>query len=123
MPGTKSMTTSFLIVRGSSLEPDEPPQNVNAYNKSSTSLRVEWEEVAKNARNGIIQGYYIICSAYAKSDKKINITSGKELYTVINELEIWTEYNVSVAAYTIIGLGPATTVSAHTEEGSKYLLF
>ena len=99
--------------------PGEPPQNVTAYNVSSTSLHVEWKEVKKTSRNGIILGYLI---KYKKSNGKYllkNITSPTKLHTVISGLSVWTEYSVSVAAYTKVGLGPSANVTVSTDEGSK----
>ncbi|XP_028401625.1 uncharacterized protein LOC114524674 [Dendronephthya gigantea] len=115
--GARSQKKEFTLED----KPDEPPKHVTAHNTSSKSLRVEWGEVDEKARNGIIRGYYIICSAVKTSgikDKEINITSGKEFHKVITDLEIWTWYNVSVAAYTKIGVGPAYVVSVRTEEGT-----
>ena len=100
-------------------EPDAPPQNLIAYNESSTSLRVEWEEVNKTSKNGIILGYRITYTD-GSSNNSFNITSATIFNHLISELSVWTRYNVTVTAYTKVGLGPAAHVNARTEEGSKY---
>ncbi len=52
--------------------------------------------------------------------KHIIVTPATTFNKVISGLSIWTLYNVSVAAYTKVGLGPAAFVQVRTEEESKY---
>ena len=86
---------------------------------SSTSLRVDWKEVVKREQNGIILGYYITYTKVLHLSKTIPIPAATFDYE-IPKLSVWTPYNVSVAAYTIVGSGPAASVQVSTEEGGDY---
>ena len=77
---------------------------------------MDWKEVNEASRNGKILGYKI-----TYNDTEYVNVSAPTLHTVISGLSVWTEYNVSVAAYTKIGLGPPASVRVWTEEGSKYV--
>jgi hypothetical protein len=101
-------------------EPAAPPRKVIAQNESSTTLRVAWKEVNETLRNGIIQGYLITYSdGTSGNENRIGITSAAIFDTLISKLSVWTWYNVTVAAYTKVGVGPRAFVKARTEEGSK----
>lgn len=88
---------------------------------SSISLRVDWKEVVKGEQNGIILGYYITYTSIRQIglSKTIPIPAATFDYE-IPKLSVWTPYNVSVAAYTIVGSGPAALVQVSTEEGGDY---
>lgn len=93
-----------------------------ARNASSTSLRVDWREVNKSERNGIILGYNIEYTDPEGVPRYDNVTPGSTLFTIVTKLKVLTWYNVSVAAYTKVGLGPRSrAVPVSTDEGSKYL--
>lgn len=102
-----------------------PPQKISARNQSSTSLHVEWKEVHEDFKNGIILGYNITYTEYPNglNQSKV-IESGTTFQTVISGLLVWTEYRVSVAAYTKVGLGPAKQLNGtvRTEEGGKSIV-
>ena len=83
---------------------------------------VEWEEVDKYSRNGIILEYNITYTVEKGASKSKIVRPATTLQTVISGLSIWTFYNVSVAAYTNVGLGPFSPfVRVSTEEGGKYI--
>ena len=101
-----------------------PPQKVSARNESSTSLLVEWKEVHEYFKNGIILGYNITYAEYPDGLNQWKIVvSATTFQTVISGLLVWTEYRVSVAAYTKVGLGPPRQINGtvKTEEGGKYV--
>jgi hypothetical protein len=80
---------------------------------------VDWKEVVKREQNGIILGYYITYTKVLHLSKTIPIPAATFDYE-IPKLSVWTPYNVSVAAYTIVGSGPAASVQVSTEEGGDY---
>lgn len=91
----------FLIV------PDAYPTNVTGFNKSSTSLFVEWRHIPPQDRCGILLGYKIF---YAPKDsnqpfKTITVDSTRSSTTLEN-LKKYTWYVIRVAGYTSKGLGP-----------------
>jgi len=87
--------------------PDAYPTNVTGFNKSSTSLFVEWRHIPPQDRCGILLGYKIF---YAPKDsnqpfKTITVDSTRSSTTLEN-LKKYTWYVIRVAGYTSKGLGP-----------------
>ena len=77
---------------------------------NSTSINVTWEEIPPMNRNGIITTYEILYEPLETFDgmimsERVN-TSNSDLYTVLNGLEEFVGYNISVRAYTNAGPGP-----------------
>ena len=88
-------------------------------NSSATSILVTWFPPPADDQNGIILGYNI--TYFAIGDELSTTMSTSETATSINitGLYIYTEYNISVAAYTIIDTGPYDTVVARTDSSGK----
>ncbi|XP_074628437.1 uncharacterized protein LOC141886246 isoform X3 [Acropora palmata] len=86
--------------------PDAYPTNVSGFNKSSTSLYVEWQHIPQQNKNGILKGYII---TYAPTQdqlsQSITVNSARSSVTLEN-LKKYTYYNIRVAGFTSKGLGP-----------------
>ena len=75
--------------------------------------------VAPRARNGIIRGFKVTYSGNGEIHT-IDIDNGEKRQVEIKELEIFTEYAVTVLAFTTIGDGPESLVqNVSTDESSK----
>ena len=94
--------------------PSAIPLNVIGVNSSSTSLSISWKPPPESDRNGNILGYNITYFTINDSDLMTNITTSDTM-TNITGLLVYTEYNVSVAAYTSVGSGPFDTVTVRTD--------
>ena len=111
------------------LEPSGRPKTVAATVTSSKSISVSWDPVDADDRNGIIKGYKVNYQALPNGimvPKFRNITSEQqnEKQTVLIEhLNEFTNYSISVLAFTAIGNGPASGAQVvETLEDSKLLL-
>ena len=84
-------------------------------NSSATSILVTWSPPLEDDQNGIILGYNI--TYFVVGDELNTTMSTSETTTIINitGLAIYTEYNISVAAYTVIDTGPYDTVVTRTD--------
>ena len=109
------------------LEPNSSPGEVAATAASSKNISVSWNPVTPDDRNGIIKGYIVNYQALPGGHiipKFRNITSAQqnEKQTVILEdLNEFTNYNITVLAFTIIGNGPASSAQVvETLEDSKF---
>ena len=109
------------------LEPMGPPGEVAATAASSKNITVSWNPVTADDRNGIIKGYIVHYQALPGGDiipKFRNITSEQqnEKQTLILEnLNEFTNYSITVLAFTIIGNGPASSAQViETLEDSKF---
>ncbi len=93
---------------------------------SPTSIAVHWNEVPFIHQNGIITTYEVLYEPLDTYDGQLegqllNVTS---LSIVLTELEEYTQYNISVRAYTVVGAGPCSdNVIIQTFQDSTYCLF
>ena len=90
--------------------PSEAPGNVTASALNSTSIMVRWEVLPPAERNGIITVYEVMYQPMetfgdAIGTEMMNV-SGSEMSVVLDGLEEFVVYNISVQAYTSVGPGP-----------------
>ncbi len=74
---------------------------------SSTEIQVSWTEVAEIDQNGIITEYEVMYEPLM-TFSVLNTTTRatRNLFILLNGLEEYVEYNISVRAYTNDGAGP-----------------
>ena len=104
--------------------PGAPPQMVNAYPESSTSLRIVWEPPPENKQNGVIAYYKIFYVPKTRSDSEatvIEIKNANAREFVIDELMKWASYRVWMLAGTSVGDGPKSSpIEIQTDEDGTY---
>lgn len=90
-------------------EPSGPPEEVKCHSPSSTNILVSWRPPPVELQNGIITQYAIQYAATEGEDTTTrqiaNIPPESSEYLLEN-LEKWTEYRVTVTAHTDVGAGP-----------------
>ena len=107
--------------------PANPPRNVTATANSSTSIIVMWEEVVPIGQNGAITIYEVMYTplevfAGAIGTGVKNVTSHSSS-VVVNDLEEYVFYNISVRAYTQVGHGKfSSPITERTNEDGKVLI-
>uniref|UniRef100_A0A673G3P9 Neogenin-like n=1 Tax=Sinocyclocheilus rhinocerous TaxID=307959 RepID=A0A673G3P9_9TELE len=72
------------------------------------SIMVRWQPPPADAQNGEITGYKIRYRKGTRKSEAAEITSGSQLYQLIDGLQRGTEYMLRVSAITVNGTGPAT---------------
>lgn len=87
--------------------PSQPPQSVQAFNTSSTSVRVLWHRVPRGLVHGILRGYRIF---YGKTEAfgvpmRQAVVPAHTRHVHLAGLEKFTNYSIQVAAFTRIGVG------------------
>ena len=102
------------------LVPGAAPSNVRANFTSSTSILVEWDEVPKDKRHGIIQYYTVIWKRVEKEQgSEHRVVASVQQYELTNLIK-YTEYSIQVLAATRIGKGPESNpIVTRTDEDSK----
>uniref|UniRef100_A0A673G206 Neogenin-like n=1 Tax=Sinocyclocheilus rhinocerous TaxID=307959 RepID=A0A673G206_9TELE len=75
---------------------------------NSVSIMVRWQPPPADAQNGEITGYKIRYRKGTRKSEAAEITSGSQLYQLIDGLQRGTEYMLRVSAITVNGTGPAT---------------
>uniref|UniRef100_A0A4W6GBF1 Receptor-type tyrosine-protein phosphatase delta n=1 Tax=Lates calcarifer TaxID=8187 RepID=A0A4W6GBF1_LATCA len=88
--------------------PSAPPQDITCTSPSSTSLLVSWAPPPLEFQNGIITGYSIQYSTTEgnKTSKRIDGIPPESSPYLLENLEKWTEYGITIRAQTEAGDGP-----------------
>ena len=92
--------------------PSATPVNLSGTNTSSTSILISWEPLPVDDRNGVILGYNV---TYESNDSDLVHTNTIDAMINITDLLVYTDYTVSVAAYTSIGNGPIDSIVVTTD--------
>uniref|UniRef100_A0A8C6U6E1 Sidekick cell adhesion molecule 2a n=1 Tax=Neogobius melanostomus TaxID=47308 RepID=A0A8C6U6E1_9GOBI len=91
--------------------PEEPPsaapQTVIASGRTNQSILIQWQPPPESHQNGPLQGYIIrYCLSGLPVDcQKKNITNPDQSSLLLEDLIIWTNYEIEVAAYNGAGIG------------------
>ncbi|XP_069786249.1 protein sidekick-2 isoform X2 [Narcine bancroftii] len=104
--------------------PEEPPsaspQNVIASGRTNQSIMIQWQPPPENQQNGALKGYIIrYCLAGLPVEHQYkNITNSDVHNFLLEDLIIWTNYEIAVASYNGAGLGIySPTVTEWTLQG------
>ncbi|MEQ2178919.1 Protein sidekick-2, partial [Goodea atripinnis] len=87
--------------------PSAPPQNVIASGRTNQSIMIQWQPPPESHQNGILRGYivrYRLTGLPVDYQLK-NISSPDVTTLLLEDLIIWTNYELEVAAYNGAGLG------------------
>ncbi|XP_053197128.1 protein sidekick-2 [Scomber japonicus] len=87
--------------------PSAPPQNVIASGRTNQSIMIQWQPPPESHQNGILRGYtvrYRLTGLPVDYQIK-NISSHDVTNLLLEDLIIWTNYEIEVAAYNGAGLG------------------
>ncbi|XP_058857277.1 receptor-type tyrosine-protein phosphatase delta isoform X8 [Acipenser ruthenus] len=90
-------------------QPSAPPQDIKCTSPSSTSILVSWLPPPVELQNGIITKYsiqYVAIEGEDTNPHQISDLSPETSQYLLEELEKWTEYRVTVSAHTDVGPGP-----------------
>ncbi|XP_076852894.1 protein sidekick-2 isoform X2 [Brachyhypopomus gauderio] len=87
--------------------PSAPPQTVIASGRTNQSIMIQWQPPAESHQNGPLQGYIIrYCLSGLPVDCQMkNITNPDQTNLLLEDLIIWTNYEIEVAAYNGAGQG------------------
>ncbi|XP_078532002.1 receptor-type tyrosine-protein phosphatase delta isoform X2 [Lissotriton helveticus] len=113
-------STAEISARTMQSKPSAPPQDIRCTSRSSTSILVSWLPPPVEKQNGIITEYAIKYVGLDGEDIKphdiLGISSDTNHY-LLDNLEKWTEYQITVTAHTEIGPGPESlSVLIRTDE-------
>lgn len=104
------MLTTFIV-------PSGPPSDVKEYVLNSTAVKLAWVAPEEREQNGEITFYVVTISGNESSHLVIYNFTSNSTRTTFSYLRPFSEYNVSIAANTAVGMGPFTAPSVfHTPE-------
>ncbi|XP_077356724.1 receptor-type tyrosine-protein phosphatase delta isoform X1 [Festucalex cinctus] len=112
--------TSEISAETPQTQPSGPPTEVRCSSPTSTSILVSWQAPPTESQNGIITRYSIQYAATEGEDtstRRIPDIPPESSRYLLEHLEKWTEYHVTVTAHTDAGAGPESTAQlVRTEE-------
>ncbi|XP_058510217.1 protein sidekick-2 isoform X1 [Solea solea] len=87
--------------------PSAPPQTVLASGRTNQSIIIQWQPPPESHQNGPLQGYIVrYCLSGLPVDCQMkNITNPDQTSLLLEDLIIWTNYEMEVAAYNGAGRG------------------
>ncbi|XP_063312409.1 protein sidekick-2 isoform X2 [Pelobates fuscus] len=100
--------------------PTAPPQNVIASGRTNQSILIQWQAPPENHQNGILKGYVIryCLSGLPVGCQYRNLSNHDAMSVLLEDLIIWTNYEIEVAAFNSAGLGVySTKVTEWTLQG------
>ena len=103
------------------IAPTAPPLSLTANSESSTSLSLQWLPPPEDGSNGIIIAYSVNVT-HASNGDSIEFTDIQDPYLTVESLRPYTQYSCSVAAHTVIGMGPYSIplLALTNEDGISY---
>ena len=104
-------------------EPNAPPENVRGRNTSSTSILVQWDDVPKLDRNGIILSYTVSYNMLPSGTPKTEVVNAPTKQATLTGLNEYTNYSITVFASTVKGDGNVSEpIIVITDEDSKFVV-
>lgn len=115
------LTNIYTCFSHTRIGPGMPP-NVSAVVNSTTEITVYWMEVPAFDRNGIILLYEVLYRSTLDQTQSLNTTDSSTFTLLLSGLEEFSEYNITVRAYTEAGAGEESVpvVVAMTPGASMY---
>ncbi|XP_077109678.1 receptor-type tyrosine-protein phosphatase S isoform X5 [Ranitomeya variabilis] len=101
-------------------KPSAPPQDVKCVSTKSTTILVSWQPPPAESHNGILAGYSVHYGALDSEDpvpKEVKDIPPQTTEILLEALEKWTEYRITVVAHTAVGPGPESSpIVVRTDE-------
>ncbi|XP_041416727.1 receptor-type tyrosine-protein phosphatase S isoform X14 [Xenopus laevis] len=101
-------------------KPSAPPQNIKCVSTKSTTILVSWLPPPVESQNGVLAGYSVCYSALDSEDtrpKELKNIPAQTTQILLDALEKWTMYRITVVAHTEVGPGPESPpVDIRTDE-------
>ena len=100
--------------------PTSHPVNVNGFLNNSKILIVTWEPVPVDHRRGVILGYHVMYAAQSNGNQQQLTVNAPSLSVGLQNLETYTLYSITVAAFNAAGQGPlSVAIVVRSPEGGK----
>ena len=99
--------------------PSSPPRNVQGQTVNSRQIFLSWDIPEFGGRNGIITGYSVhVLEIITNTEFEYNVTNRTTF--LVERLHPHYEYQCSVAAATIVGIGPySVPIVINTDEDGE----
>ena len=102
--------------------PSKAPSNFKVTAVTSTIITASWQLPSADSRNGIIIGFKLFYKKRGSSGAATTLTikNGTVLSKDVTGLDIYTEYEFEILAFTSVGNGPKSSIlTERTKEDGK----
>ena len=101
------------------LVPTKPPDNIDA-TILETFVKISWDKVPEESRNGEILGYRITYYQEGNKTYQRSETKPHDFFSIhLKSLGKFSKYHIKILAYTRIGDGKVGNISFKTSDDSK----
>lgn len=101
--------------------PAGSPIGVVGAPRSATSIIIQWQPPPNDAHNGLLQGYIVRYKLAGYADTQWyyhNVTNAAQFSCLLDDLIVWRNYEIGVAAYNDMGTGAySSSIFIRTKEG------
>lgn len=101
--------------------PAGSPIGVVGAPRSATSIIIQWQPPPNDAHNGMLQGYIVRYKLAGYADTQWyyhNVTNAAQFSCLLDDLIVWRNYEIGVAAYNDMGTGAySSSIFIRTKEG------
>ncbi|XP_028409022.1 protein sidekick-2-like [Dendronephthya gigantea] len=88
--------------------PTVPPNNITAYNISSRSILVKWNDIPKSQSNGNLTSFVVLYSRNKSKEYTETVLDPNVYHVILKNLEIFYPYSIRVVAHNRRGEGVAS---------------
>ncbi|KPM09144.1 sidekick-like protein, partial [Sarcoptes scabiei] len=102
--------------------PNASPLGVVGAPRSSTAITIQWQPPPTESHNGQLSGYIVRykLAGYAEHTPwyTYNVTNSAQMSCLLEDLIVWQNYQIQVAAYNEMGIGAySSSIFVRTKEG------
>ena len=102
--------------------PNAAPLGVVGAPRSSTAIMIQWQPPPPESHNGQLMGYMVRykLAGYAEHTSwyQLNVTNPAQLSYLLDDLIVWQNYQIQIAAYNEMGVGQySQAIYVRTKEG------
>ena len=101
--------------------PAASPMGVVGAPRSSTSIIIQWQPPPQESHNGYLLGYLVRYKLAGYADTQwytINVTNAAQYSCLLEDLIVWRNYEIQIAAYNDMGVGSySQSIFIRTREG------
>ena len=112
----------IIIAVAVDVPPPSSPTNLASPSQSPTSITLSWDQPAGDAdRYDIVYTYQGGCSDYTQPKNMATVNDGTARDYTLQNLQEFSDYNITIAAVNEAGLSMQTRITATTQSAGRYI--
>ena len=113
---------ALIIAVAVDVPPPSSATNLTSPSQSPTSITLSWEQPAGDAvdRYDVVYTYQGGCSDYTQPENMATVNDGTTRECTLQNLQEFSDYNITIAAVNEAGLSMQTRITATTQSAGRY---